>query len=192
VEEADVKALYEERYSKQPQGGTDVHLRQILVPAGKEAGRSVEQSCALVGQLRERVVHGESFEDLAHQFSAVEPEHGGDIGWLHEDSMASWMTALIRPLEAGAVSSVVTLPVGCTIIQMAERKNYEPVTYEQAKAKLTEEAFDRKVAKEYRAWIDERRSKTYIERRGYFAEAAGFAKSGNGAAATAPEMPATP
>jgi hypothetical protein len=102
------------------------------------------------------------------------------------------MTALIQPLKDGEVSTVVTLPFGCTIIQMAERKEYVPVTYEQAKAKLTEEAFDRKVAKEYRAWIDERRSKTYIERRGYFADAAGFAKGGSAAAPTTPELPATP
>ncbi|MDJ0850388.1 MAG: peptidylprolyl isomerase [Myxococcota bacterium] len=178
LEESEVEAAYRERFSNQPEGGSQVHLRQLLVPAGQEVGRSLADSCNLVKGLRERVVSGASFTELASKYSAAAPQQGGDIGWLHQDSLASWMVAAIGPLEAGDVSQVIELPFGCTIIQLVERKEFEPVSYEQAKPALQAELYEAKIAAEYRTWMEELRSRTYIERRGYFADAASLRNTG--------------
>jgi peptidyl-prolyl cis-trans isomerase SurA len=185
VEEDEIKAAYEERFAEQPQGGYQLHLRQILVPAAKELGRTLPQSCELVASIRQRVEAGESFEDLARQYSAAAPMEGGDIGWLHQDSLASWMVAAVGSLEAGGVSGVIELPFGCTIVKVVERKEYEPISYEQAKPVLQAEIFEAKLAEEYRNWIEELRENTYIERRGYFAEAAKLRDSARGQATSA-------
>lgn len=177
VEESEVRALYRERFSEQPTTGTQVHLRQLLVPAGEDSGRTQQQSCEMVTNLRDRIAKGESFEELASQYSAAAPERGGDIGWLHEDKLAGWMRDLIGPLQDGQVSDVAKLPFGCTVVMLVERKSYEPVTYEQAKEALHNEIYDQKVSEAYRKWMEELRSKTFIERRGYFADAARFGDS---------------
>ena len=81
------------------------------------------------------------------------------------------MTKLISHLEDGQVSDVAELPFGCTIVKLVERKTFEPISYEQARTGLYNEAFDRKAADQYREWIEELRDRTFIERRGYFADA---------------------
>ena len=192
VEEKEIQTLYKERYSQQPEGGTTVHLRQMLVPAGEEAGRSLDESCSLVQKLRARVVAGEPFDELAYQNSAAAPQRGGDIGWLHQDSMASWMLDLIEPLEGGQMSDVVRLPFGCTFIELVERQEYEPVSYEKAKTQLQNEVFEQKVSQEYRTWMEELRAHTFIERRGYFADAAQLGRSGPGSRRTSTGEPGTP
>ncbi|MBW1686052.1 MAG: peptidylprolyl isomerase [Deltaproteobacteria bacterium] len=177
VEEYELEDLYRERHENQPKGGTEVHLRQLLVPAGKEVGRSLEESCDLVRKIRQQIVNGEPFEELARLHSAAAPQHGGDIGWLHTESMADWMIDLIEPLEAGQITQVMELPFGCTIIKLVERKKFEPISYEQAKPMLQMAVFEMKVAEEYHKWMEELRDHTFIERRGYFADAAQFGQS---------------
>jgi peptidyl-prolyl cis-trans isomerase SurA len=172
VEESDVKAAYRDRFASQPTGGVQVHLRQILVPAGEEVKRTMEEACMLVAMLRERIVRGESFEELAQEYSAAAPEHGGDIGWLHEQSLANWMVVSISEVEDGGVSNVVELPFGCNLIKVVERRQFEPLSYDDAKPALHAQLFEESLAEEYRSWMEEMRKSTFIERRGYFAEAA--------------------
>jgi peptidyl-prolyl cis-trans isomerase SurA len=189
VEEAEIKKAYETRFAKQPTGGSQVHLRQILVPASEELKRTLEESCTLVSQLRTRIAAGESFEALAREHSATAPLEGGDIGWLHQDTLAGWMVRAIGDLEPGGVSPLIELPFGCTVVQVVERRAWEPVSYEQAKQALQAEVFEAKLAEEYRSWMDDLRERTFIERRGYFAEAANLrstARAPEGGEAAAP------
>lgn len=172
VEEKEVEKLYEERFENQPDSGTTVHLAQIMVPADPQRGATTADACRFVGQLRERVQGGESFAELATQYSAAAPQQGGDIGWLHMDSMAGWMVELIEPLAAGEVSPVKELPFACTIVKLVERREWKPLSYEEAKESLHMEVFDAKLRTEYTAWMEELRENTFIERRGYFADAA--------------------
>ena len=178
VEESEVEAVYKERFSDQPEGGAQLHLRQLLVPANEELGITVKDACGMVVGIRQRIAQGASFEEMASKYSAAAPQQGGDIGWLHQDSLASWMVAAVGPLEADDISSVIELPFGCTIIKLVERKEFKPVSYEEAKPALQAELYETKVAEEYRVWMEEMRSNTYIERRGYFAEAASLRSSG--------------
>jgi peptidyl-prolyl cis-trans isomerase SurA len=177
VEEAEIKALYEERFADQPESGTTVHLRQILIPFGEEAGIRQEDACGLVTAMHKAVGEGRSFEELASRYSVAAPQQGGDIGWLHVDSMASWMVELIEPLEPGQMSPVASLPFACTIVQLVEKREWEPVSYEQAKLPLQAELLETKRAEEYYEWMEGLREGTFIERRGYFADAARFDRS---------------
>jgi len=172
VQESEVRALYEELYKEQPQGGEAIHVRQILVLGGEGAGRDVATACSIGRAVAARIAKGEPFEKLAQEVSAAAPQHGGDIGWLHVDAMADWMKQAMAPLEPGAVSPLIELPFGCTILQLVERKTYEPVTFDAAKPQLEQELHQRKVMEKYREWMEDLRKRTYIERRGYFAQAA--------------------
>lgn len=172
VEESELRALYAERYGEQPEGGTTVHLRQILVTQGQESGRSPEQACDAARAARARVIAGEPFEQVASQVSDVAPERGGDIGVLHWDRAAGWMKQVVADLEPGQVSDVVELPFGCGLLQLVERTEYQPVSYEQVQARLEQEVYERQMAEAMSKWLDELRTRTYIERKGYFAEAA--------------------
>jgi peptidyl-prolyl cis-trans isomerase SurA len=172
LEEDDLKRLYAERFSKQPAGGETVHVRQILVVFGPETGRELPEACRIARAGEARIRQGTPFEAVAREISAVAPMDGGDIGWIHGDSMAPWMKEALAPLEPGGVTGVLQLPFGCGLMQLIERREWTPVSYEAAKPMLEQQAFEEKVAAEYRTWMDQLRANSYIERRGYFAEAA--------------------
>jgi peptidyl-prolyl cis-trans isomerase SurA len=180
LQEDDLKRIYAEQFSKQPAGGETVHLRQILVVAGPEAGRSLPEACKIAEDAHTRIRGGASFEAVAREISAVAPMDGGDIGWIHRDSMAPWMLEALKPLQPGGVTDVIELPFGCGLMQLVERREWIPVTFEAAKPMLEQQAFEQKVAAEYRVWMDQLRENSYIERRGYFADAAKLKSSGLG------------
>ncbi len=172
LQEDDLKRLYSEEFAKQPAGGETVHVRQILVVAGPESGRTLPEACRIATEAEARIRAGTSFEAVAREVSAVAPMDGGDIGWIHRDSMAPWMQEALTPLQAGGVTGVLELPFGCGLMQLVERREWIPVTYEAAKPMLEQRAFEEKVHVEYRIWMDQLRESSYIERRGYFADAA--------------------
>jgi peptidyl-prolyl cis-trans isomerase SurA len=176
VEEEELEKLYADRFEDQPESGTTVHLAQIMVPADPQRGATTEDACKFVGQLRERITGGDPFEALAMQYSAAAAQQGGDIGWLHLESMADWMVELIAPLEPGDISPVKELPFACTIVKLIERREWKPVSYADVKESLHMEIFDKKLRVEYGTWMEELRDRTFIERRGYFADAATFSK----------------
>jgi peptidyl-prolyl cis-trans isomerase SurA len=174
VEDAEVEALYRERFANQPAGGDSVHVRQILRATGGPSERDEATACAEARAARERIAAGEPFAEVAAEVSEVAPRDGGDIGWLPLDSVAGWMRAALAPLEPGDVSGVIVLPFGCSVLQLVEQRAYEPVTLEQARGRLAQEIWERKLEREYRKWLEELREHSYIERRGHFAEAARF------------------
>jgi peptidyl-prolyl cis-trans isomerase SurA len=177
VEPDDLKRLYAEQYANQPAGGETVHVRQILVIFGPETGRTLAQACQLANAAATRIRDGVAFEELAREVSAVAPMDGGDIGWIHVDSMAPWMKEALAPLEPGGVTGVLELPFGCSLMKLVERRDWKPITFDAAKPVLEEQAFQQKLADEYRRWMNELREQSYIERRGYFADAAKLGSS---------------
>lgn len=176
VEESEVRSLYEERFGEQPAGGTTVHLRQILVTYGDDIGRTREEACAAARVARDRVADGEPFAVVASEVSDVAPERGGDIGSLHWDTAASWIKDVVSKLEPGQTSDVIELPFACGVLELVERQQYQPVSYEQAHAQLEQEVYEQHMEKAMSKWLEDLRAHTYIERKGYFADAARFAK----------------
>jgi len=188
-----VRRLYDEQFAGQPERADVIRVRQILISFGQDSTRTSEQACEAATAARERVAKGESFETVAKEVSEVAPKDGGDLGWLPVDQLASWMREALDPLEAGGVSELILQPFGCSVLQLVERRELEKPSYEKVHDALREEAFDRKLDERYREWLEELREKTYIDRRGYFADASTFqvtmpgeegAEDGESAAAT--------
>ena len=88
--------------------------------------------------------------------------------------MASWMSGLIAPLQPGEMSEISRQPFGCNILKLVERTQYEPVSFDQARASLEQALYSQKMEAEYSTWMEDLRKHTYIKRRGYFADAANF------------------
>jgi peptidyl-prolyl cis-trans isomerase SurA len=172
VNDADVRTFYDDRVAGQGGGGPSVHVRQILRAYGGPSKRDQKTACAEASEARARVSAGEPFEQVAAQVSEVAPRDGGDIGWVPLDSVAPWMSEALAPLEPGQMSDVLVLPFGCAVLQLVEQRVLEPVSFEQAKGRISQELWERQVETEYRKWMEELREHSYIERKGYFADAA--------------------
>ncbi|MBW2267054.1 MAG: peptidylprolyl isomerase [Deltaproteobacteria bacterium] len=176
IDDGEIEAMYASRFEDQPEGGTKVHLRQILAVGGEAgSGATVEEACKLVRKARNSITTDREFSEFAMRFSAVAPEKGGDLGWMHTDQLSSYMREIVAPLEPGQLSEVKELPIGCTVVQLVERRDFRPVSFEETEEALRAELYETRLMTEYREWMEELRSHTFIERRGYFADAAQFA-----------------
>jgi peptidyl-prolyl cis-trans isomerase SurA len=170
IEEAAVRRLYDQRFKDQPEGGNQVHLRQLLVPVGPD--KDADAACAEVSAAAERIATGETFEAVASEVSVTAPEQGGDIGWLHESSLAAWMAELVAELESGEISAVNRQPFGCNLLKLVEKRAFERISYEMAQPRLYLEIQQMMMESEFAVWMEQLRKHTYIQRYGYFADAA--------------------
>jgi peptidyl-prolyl cis-trans isomerase SurA len=172
IDDDQLLALYEQRYGTQQKSGTELHLRHILIAASAERLRDSETACRIAAEIRKEVVAGNAdFEPVAQRLSDANAERGGDLGWVHADELAGWMTEAVEGLEPGQVSEVVQMPFGCNLIQLVERREFQPVTFEEAKPELEQTLFRQEMDKQYVLWIKDLRDQVYVERKGIFAEA---------------------
>lgn len=195
IEEEEVRALYAEEYSNQPESGEEVRIRHILVSADPGRPESVERACARVSQAAERVRAGEPFPQVAADVSEVNPKQGGEFGWVHRRFLAAWMGPIVDAMQPGEVSDVIPMEFGCNLMQLVDRRTYDPVDYEEVRGQLRRRLFSQRMEKHYKDFIEELRSNTYIERKGVFAEATRLETDGPEEAGASslpePELPET-
>jgi peptidyl-prolyl cis-trans isomerase SurA len=170
IEEEEMRRLYDQRYSDQRDAGEMIHLRQLMVPVSEVVDANT--ACAEVQAAAELIAGGEAFEVVAAEISVIAPRNGGDVGWLHVDSLAPWMAELVANLGPGGISKVSQQSFGCSLLKVVERRAFERMTYEKAEESLFMELRQAKMEQEFVKWMDELRDHTYIKRRGYFADAA--------------------
>jgi len=170
ISDEEVLALYEEEFGNQRSGGEEVHLRHILVMAGGENERSPADACEIAGSARIEIETGTTtFPAIAQSISDMLPERGGDLGWMHRSDLAAWMADTVNEMQPGDVSPVVEMPFGCNLLELVERREFQPIDFERAKPQLQNRIFQQKTELEYGKWLDVLRTQTYIERKGAFA-----------------------
>jgi peptidyl-prolyl cis-trans isomerase SurA len=173
VEPHEVEAAYLERYANQSTGGEEVHVKLILVTFGAHVHRDHDTACSMVAEAATNILSGTlEFSAAATEISEdPNASRGGDLGWIHKDQLAGWMAPPLVGLSPGQISDVVRTGFGCGLLQLVDRRPFEPVSLEQARPTLENEIFRRKMEAEYVKWTEEMRAHTFIERKGIFAEA---------------------
>ena len=170
IEEDEIKNLYAKEYGEQKQGGEELFLKHIMVTHGKDAGRTQAQACSRAEQALANINNGQAFNEIAQEYSDIFNSQGAEIGWIHREELASWMS-VVDELKAGNTSSVIKTPFGCNLLQVVKRRNFEPLSYEQAKDELYNRIFAVRSEEEYLKFVESLRERTYIERKGIFARA---------------------
>lgn len=171
VSEEEVRDAYDERFGNQPAGGEEVHLRHIVVAFGDDPLRRGPEACDKAREGRERIARGEvSFPALAQEISDSNAARGGDLGWIHMSDVAAWMAPTVRELGDAGVSGVIEMPFGCNLLEVVERREFQPITFAEAAPRLEQQIAQVKTEQEFVEWIAGVRETTYIERKGVFAE----------------------
>ncbi len=170
VTQEELKALYAERFSKQPSGGEEVYLRHIVVRSSGPTASSNTEACARIELARAEIVSGQAdFEAVAKRFTEMNPEREGDLGWIHHDELAEWMAGAIANLKPGELTPAIEMPFGCNLLELVDRRPFKPVSFEEAQPQLRNLLFQQKTEAEYVKWIDVLRQQTHVEKKGSFA-----------------------
>jgi peptidyl-prolyl cis-trans isomerase C len=103
----------------------EISARHILLRVPGEGTQAQRDSVRqLAESIRARAVGGESFEDLARQYSQDpgSAARGGDLGFFGRGRMVQPFEDAAFEMQAGEISPVVETPFGYHIIQVDERR----------------------------------------------------------------------
>lgn len=143
LSEAELRQRYDsaqQRYMT-PQARRASH---ILVTPEQEG--DAESAKALAESLRERIAEGESFDELAAEYSddPVSAEQGGDLGWIEpEDMVAPFEDALYALGQAGDVSEPVETQFGWHLIRLDEIRPPQGMSFEEARQEILDDHLQR-------------------------------------------------
>lgn len=149
------------------QGGEQVMITQTLVSHILIKPTTVvsdSDARARVQQLRNRVLSGEDFAQLAKSnsddtASAVE---GGSLGWTTPGQMAPEFEDAMNSTPTGEVSPVFNSPFGWHILKVEDRRKYDG-TLEFRKNKAREIITKRKMEEELELWLRRLRDEAYTD-----------------------------
>lgn len=135
--------------------------RHILLKTSEVLSDSDAES-RLLG-LRERVVNGESFEDLAKANSAdLSAAKGGDLGWLNQGDTVPEFQRAMNDLAPGELSGPVRTPFGWHLIQVLERR-MQDFSDERKRTAARNALRTRKADEAYNDWLRRIRDSAYVE-----------------------------
>lgn len=123
--ELDLESILEDEVDGEANGATDeLDLETPATPAPRDE----DATLALAQELRQRLLDGEDFEELAIEYSddAGSATNGGDLGWFGREQMVPEFEEAAFALEEGEISEPVRSDFGYHIIQVIERDENRP------------------------------------------------------------------
>jgi peptidyl-prolyl cis-trans isomerase SurA len=154
----------------QERRGDAVRARHILLRI-RTSGSEEDSARAFLGRLRARALAGESFADLAREYSEDKDTKalGGNLGSFELDQLEGDLKAAIQPLREGEITEPVALARGSVsgfqIVLVKRRTPAHAMTLEDDYQRLEVLALNAKQFREYQQWVDDLKSKIYWQAR---------------------------
>ncbi|MGE4125468.1 MAG: peptidylprolyl isomerase [Pusillimonas sp.] len=142
---------------------TQTRARHILVKI--DQGTNRERALDRARELRQRVVMGEDFAEVARRTSedASAPE-GGDLGWLTPGETVPAFQQAMDALSPGAVSEPVLTQFGWHIIKVEDRRTQD-MEDEFKRMRARQMLFERQAGPAFEDWLGQIRGSAYIDNR---------------------------
>jgi peptidyl-prolyl cis-trans isomerase SurA len=142
---------------------TQTRTRHILIKTNELTSENDARSRLL--QLRERIVNGTPFENLARLHSEdASASKGGDLGWINPGDTVPDFEKAMNDLQAGEISQPIRSPFGMHLIQVLERRSQD-VTQERQKFLARQAIRERKSEEAFQDWVRQIRDSAYVELR---------------------------
>ena len=139
------------------------HARHILLKTSEILADA--DARARLDALRERIVHGADFAELAKTISVdMSAVHGGDLGWLSPGDTVPEFEKSMNALAPGEISAPVRSPFGWHLIQVLERRQQD-MSEERRRNAARAILRQRKGDEAYEDWLRQLRDGTYVEYR---------------------------
>jgi peptidyl-prolyl cis-trans isomerase SurA len=115
----------------------EYQLNHILVTIPEAASADqITASRTKAESIRERVINGESFRQLAiRESDGQNALEGGDLGWRKANELPTIFAAKVSVMQVGDVSDIIRSPSGFHIIYLADRRGEERQVINQTHAR---------------------------------------------------------
>lgn len=153
VTDADVQAYYEDHKAEYGEPA-QVRARHILVKTREEAEA-----------IRAELAKGADFAELARTRSLDKgsANDGGELGFFTADDVVPEFAAAAFSLESGEISDPVETDYGFHIIEVEERKEAKPATFEEVAQLIRETLMDDRLQQLVPMWLTQIRSEADIQ-----------------------------
>ena len=138
------------------------HLVLKLKPDNSPAEKAAVKQLAT--ELLARARGGEDFTALVKQFSdGPGAANGGYLGRFRRGSLNAAMEDVLFQLQPGELGGPIETPYGVHVVRVIGRHSVQPEPFEKVKAQLRQELRQQLMAKEFKRWIADLKSKAFIE-----------------------------
>lgn len=119
---------------------------------------------SLIG-IRDKILAELPFEDAAKLYSSdlESAPHGGKLGWFRLDDMPAEFRGAIDTLAVGEISYPFKSQYGFHIVKLMNRRAAREIRLDQDWEIVSQAALNAKRDKEYKRWLNELKSRYYIE-----------------------------
>lgn len=140
----------------------EIHVRHILIKPSQI--RSEEESRRLIERLRDRILAGESFSELAQSFSEDPGSalNGGDLNWIDPSSLVPEFREVMAATPGGQLSEPFKTPYGWHILEVLGRRASDASDDFREQQALTL-LRNRKYEEELQNWLRQIRDEAYVE-----------------------------
>ncbi|MHB8495616.1 MAG: peptidylprolyl isomerase [Casimicrobiaceae bacterium] len=153
--------LLEIRSHNQPTIVEQTHARHILIKVNESTSEA--DAKAKIERLRERLIAGAKFEDIARANSEdASAAKGGDLGWLSPGDTVPDFEHAMDKLKVGEISEPVRSPFGWHLIEVLGRRKQD-ITKEREREQARQAIRQRKSDEQWDEFIRQLRDRTYVE-----------------------------
>lgn len=140
----------------------EVHVRHILIKPS--AIRSDDESRRLIERLRDRILAGEDFANLARSFSEDPGSalNGGDLNWIDPAALVPQFRSVMADTPSGKLSEPFRTDFGWHILEVLGRRATD-ASEEFREQQATTLLRNRKYEEELQAWLRQIRDEAYVE-----------------------------
>jgi parvulin-like peptidyl-prolyl isomerase len=154
-----IQAFYNERRQEWTTND-EVKLRMIKILPGREP----EQKQQMIREIRDKIIRGAEFADLARIYSEDSTQDaGGDWGWVKRGDLSPDMERVVFGLKKGKVSDVVTLNQTYYILLAEDRKDGVTKPLKDVRDQIEKYLLQQERQKMQQGWIERLRKKAYIK-----------------------------
>ena len=142
----------------------EIHVRHILIkitPSQVDSAKIL----SLADTLYQKLKSGADFVQLVKDYSQDDEskKKGGEIGWFPLAQLPEELKEKITQTEIGQITSPVITEEGVHILKILDRKEKRSLSLEDDYDTIKEMAKRKKGSDEILKWIEELKSKTYVE-----------------------------
>jgi peptidyl-prolyl cis-trans isomerase SurA len=143
---------------------TQTRARHILLRP--TAQMSQAQAVTRLNELRQSIVTGKAdFAAIARQMSQDgSAAQGGDLGWANPGMFVPEFEQVMNRLRPGQVAEPLVSRFGVHLIEVTDRRN-APLSDQDQRTMARNALREKKLEEAYTAWIDDVRSRAYVEMR---------------------------
>lgn len=143
-------------------------VRHILIASTTAVAQS--QAAKKIFDLRQRIIDGENFSDLARIYSddSVSAATGGSLGWVSPGEMVKPFEETFQKLPLGVLSQPTATQYGVHLIEVTDRRQ-KNITDQMMRGRADNVLRRQRAEREFQQWVRELKEQAYIE---YVAEPA--------------------